>query len=138
MKFSPTELAETHQAMTQQASPIGAIVGALMGAVPAIAIYAFFVHMGAILYVFIMIPPAIIGLAAQFTGQVHAIKHRLAVGLIASVVHLACLYYFNYRLLYYFLVPIIFVVAVAVAKKRLSRIEQLVADMEAEGRFDQT
>ncbi len=136
MQYSQPELQQTHEALKKAASPVGAAIGALMGAIPAIATYAFFTQMGAILYVFLLIPPVIIGLAAQFTGRVYRIEHRVVVGIVASAVHVGCVYYFGYKPFLYFLVPIFFFTALSVAKRRLNRIESIAVDMEAEGRFE--
>jgi hypothetical protein len=92
--------------------------------------------MGAILYFFTLIPPAIIGFAAKFTGRVYLIKHRAIVGMVAGLVHFGCVYFFYYKYAFYFILPIIVAVAVITSKRQLNRIEDIVVDMHAEGRFD--
>ena len=136
MKYSEEEILKTYEDLNKTSSPWGALIGSLMGAIPAIVIYAFFVQMGAILYVFMLIPPAVIGFAAKFTGKVYLIKHRAIVGLVAGLVHIGCVYYFNYKFAFYFILPIIVVVAVITSKRQLNRIEDIVVDMHAEGRFN--
>ena len=137
MKFTEQEIQQTYNELNQTASPWGALVGALMGSIPAIAMYAFFVHIGGILYVFLLIPPAMIGFAAQFTGRVYRVEHRIPVAVIACLVYSASIHYFNYRGWLYFLTPIVFTTALVTAKRRLNQIQDWVVDMQAEGRFEQ-
>lgn len=136
MKYSEEEIFKTYEDLNRTSSPWGALIGALLAAVPATAIYAFFVQMGAILYIFLLIPPAIIGFAAKYTGKVFLIKHRAIVGVVAGLVHIGCVYYFDYKYAFYFVLAVIVAVAVITSKRQLNRIEDIVVDMQAEDRFN--
>lgn len=45
--------------------------------------------MGSVLYLMLALPPAVVGLFARFTGRTHKAKHRIIIGVVGAIVHIA-------------------------------------------------
>lgn len=135
MKYTQEELHKTHQELLSASQPKAAIVGALVAAVPAFFMYQVFVEMGHILLLMILTPALLIGFAAQFMGRVYRMKDRIPIAVIAVALHLTAVYLMGYYPRYYAVTPFVFMVAVLVAKRPTNRIQNLVIELEKEGRM---
>lgn len=123
MKYTTEELETSYSEIKKNANPIYAFFGALIGALPAVALYFFYGEMGGALYIMLALPPLIVGFAAKFIGRTYSIKHRLAVGIIGALVHILGCYLIQFSPIIYMLAPVAFAIAFTTAKIKLEPIQ---------------
>lgn len=121
MKYSNEELEKAFLEINKNANPWLAFFGALIGAVPGLAIYIIYDAMGGILYIMLALSPMIVGFFAKFVGRTYTIKHRLSVGIVGSLVHIAGCYYLQFSPLLYVLTPTAFAISFTLSKVKLDK-----------------
>lgn len=136
MKFTDEDLQDVYDSLIRNESMAKTFIGGLMGASIAIAFYWLFIQMEYILVVFLIIPPAVIGYFAGIIGQPYQMKTRIPIGLLAVVVHILSIEYFNMNLIFLIFIPIAFAEAYIVAKIKLSKIETVALDMAEIGKIN--
>jgi uncharacterized membrane protein HdeD (DUF308 family) len=133
LRFSKEEMLEALDEINKNQKPLLAFLAALVGAVPAIALYFFFAQMGGVLYVMLAIPPALVGVFARFVGRTYKAKHRISVGFIGALVHVIGCVLLEFNPLIYVLTPVAFGIAMVVSKIKLERVHEWALDQEATG-----
>ena len=133
MRFSQEEMLEALDEINKKQKPLLAFFAALVGAIPAVALYFFFAQIGGVLYVMLAIPPAIVGLFARFVGRTYKAKHRVSVGAVGVLVHIIGCVLLEFNPLIYLLTPVAFGVAMVVAKIKLERVHEWALDQESTG-----
>lgn len=123
LKYSTEELEAALAEVNKNANPIYAFIGAVIGALPAIAVFFFYGEMGAVFYIMLALPPLIIGFFAKYTGRTYEISHRISVGVVGAIVHILCCYLFQASPLIYLLAPAAFAIAFTTAKVKLDEIQ---------------
>lgn len=125
MRYSKEEMVKALNEINSNQKPVLGFFAALVGAVPAIAMYLFFSQAGAILYLMLALPPAIVGLFARFVGRTYKIKYRIPVGVVGALVHVAGCMLLQFSPLVYFLTPVAFLIAMSVSKIKVGHIHSL-------------
>ena len=123
MKHSNEEMEAALLVLYKNEKPIYAFLGALIGGAVGISFFVFFSAMDAIIVFMLAVPPICIGLFARFTGSVFKIKHRLPIGVIGAIVHIAGCYLLQLSPLAYILTPVAFGIAMQLSKIKLNRVQ---------------
>jgi len=130
LRYSKEEMIAALDEINKNQKPGLAIAASLVGAIPAIAIYFFFAQMGGLLYVFLALPPAIVGFFARYVGRTYQSKHRIPVGVVGAIVHITGCILLGLNPLIYVLTPVAFGIAMSVAKIKLEYIHELALDQK--------
>ena len=144
-KYPLDELQQLYQQLTKAQSTIKTLIGALIGM--ALAIMAFWAVAKPIcvnLYIIslpsffiVFIPPVMMGFFAKLYGQSYNVKPRLGVGIIALLFHIAVISLMHIHPIWYLLAPVVFGLAVYIAKIKLTRKEWIAIDMAELGKFQE-
>ena len=125
MRYTQDEMRRAYLEIEQNAKPSHALIAGIIGAVPAIAFYAFISLDAYVAIVFLAIPAAIIGLFARFVGRTYRLKHRLPIGAIAALIHVFGCYMIGLHILSYVLTPVAFAIAVTLSSIKLEDIHHM-------------
>ena len=125
MRYSNEEMENAFAEINRNQKSVLAFIASLIGAVPAIGMYFFFAQMGGVLYLMLALPPAIVGLFARFVDRTYKAKHRISVGIVGALVHVAGCLLLQFNPLIYLLTPVAFFIAMSVAKIKLEHIHGL-------------
>ncbi|RVT48176.1 hypothetical protein EMM73_02470 [Rheinheimera sediminis] len=125
MRYSNEEMENALAEINRNQKPVLAFIASLIGAVPAMGMYFFFAQMGGVLYLMLALPPAFVGLFARFVGRTYKAKHRISVGIVGALVHVAGCLLLQFNPLIYLLAPVAFFIAMSVAKIKLKHIHGL-------------
>ena len=136
MRFSKQEMQEALNEISQNEKPLMAIVGALIGAVPAIAMYYYFSKMGGVLSVMLAIPPFIVGIFSRFMGCTYRFKHRVPAGIVGAIVHVIGCLLLGFNPLVYLLTPVAFAIDLITAKIKLAAVHEWAIDQKNFGILD--
>ena len=123
LKYTKEELELALTEVSDNADPVYAFVGAMVGGIPAIVLYLFFSQMGGIFFIMLILPPFMIGYAAKFMGRTYTIKHRIPVGLTAAFIHVLGSYLAQFDFLIFILTPVTFAIAFTIAKVKLNSVQ---------------
>jgi len=135
-RFEKEEIIEAYNELVKSQSVKKAIVGALLGSLPALLLYVIFLFMGGILLWFIFIPSALVGFFAADFGKTFEFKYRLIPGFIAMVVHaLGILVLFPIHVFFLVTLPLIFGVAVFFSKRKLDNLQETALWQHKHGRL---
>ncbi|MEM5550066.1 hypothetical protein WNY63_04905 [Pseudoalteromonas neustonica] len=135
MRFSIEEMEAAFTEINEHANPKLALLGALSGSLPAIAVYFLFMEMGGLLLIMLFLSPLIIGYFARFVGRTYKVKHRISVGVIGALVYIIGCILLGLGPLYYLLVPVAFGVAMTTAKIKLYRVHEWAIEWEENGKL---
>lgn len=124
MRYSMDEMQEAYDELNRKERPIVAFGGAIGGALPASALYFLFGQMGGVFLLMLLLPAAVIGLFARYTGFPYRLRPRLPIGLLAMVLHFAGCWLLQLNPLVYLLGPVCAGVAISVSKVKLSRVQE--------------
>lgn len=126
MRYSQEEMKTAYNNVMKKCKPMGAIFGALVGTIPALAIYISFVFMNVNgpIWILCIFPPAVIGMFSRFVGRTFRPEHRIPTGLIGAITHILGCYILGSGIIFYLLAPINFAIAMIVAKTKLSEVEE--------------
>ena len=122
MRYTIEEMESAYSYINKNAKPLLAFIGALTGLIPAFGLYFLYSDMGAILWVMLALPPLVIGLFSKFVGRTYKATHRISVGVVGALVHLAGCYMFQLNPIAYLMVPVAFVISMTSAKIKLDRV----------------
>ena len=124
MRYTQEEMQLAYDDISRKTKPMGAIFGALVGVIPALALYLFFSVIGGHYLLLLIIPPAVIGFFARFVGRTYKLSHRIPVGLIGAIVHIIGCYIMGGSVIVYALTPVAFGISVIVAKTKLEEVHE--------------
>ena len=124
MKYSTDEMQNAYNEMAQKERPILAFVGAIAGSLPAAALYFLMGQMGGVFLLMLLLPAAVIGIFARFTGFPYRLKPRLVIGALAFILHILGCWALQLNPLAYLLAPACAGVAIITSKVKLSRIQE--------------
>lgn len=122
MKYSIEELEVAFAEVSKNSNPLYAFVGAVIGALPGLALFFLFGEMGGALFIMLALPPIMIGLFAKFIGRTYEVKPRISVGIVAAALHVLGCYLIGFGPIIYLLTPVAFAVAFTFAKVKLEGI----------------
>ena len=124
-RFSDEEIRAAYDQLVREQSPVSAVIGAVIGAMPASAILFVFVSMGGTFLWLLFLPAAIVGYTAGYTGRVYEFKYRVIPGIIAAIIHaLGLLVLFQNHMFYLVTLPLSFGVAVYLCKRKLDTLQE--------------
>jgi hypothetical protein len=142
-KYPLDELKQLYQQLIKAQSTIKTLIGGLIGM--ALAIMAFwamakpigenqyFISLPTLIIVFL--PPVMMGFFAKLYGQSYNLKPRLSVGIIALLFHIATIYLMQIHPIWYLLAPVVTILAIYIAKIKLTNKEWIAIDMAELGKF---
>ena len=133
MKYSKEEMIAALNDINKNQKPVLAFFASIVGAIPAIALYFFFAQMGGLLYIFLALPPLIVGFFARYVGRTYKAKHRISIGVVGALVHIVGCFLLQLSPLAYLLTPVAFGIAMSVAKIKLEYIHELALDQKGLG-----
>ncbi|WP_417358550.1 hypothetical protein [Gallaecimonas pentaromativorans] len=116
MSYSDIELKRAYQELIDKENIMAAFLGGIGGAIPGAAIFYLIGLMHGFLLIMLVIPPALIGISARFTGYPYHFKTRLPLGLLAAALHIAGCWYLQLSPLFYLVAAVAFVEAVSFSK----------------------
>ncbi len=121
--------------LNQNAKPIMALVGELIGSTAAMMMYYYFAKMKTVLIIMLAIPPFIVGVFSRFMGCTYKLKHRLPAGILAAIVHMTGCWFMGVNPLFYLLTPVAFAIAFIVAKVKLEPVHDWAIDQDKYGQL---
>lgn len=136
MRYSLEEMQHAYDELVRKERPLFAFGGAIGGALPAAALYFLFGQMGGVFFFMLLLPPAVIGVFARYTGFPYRLRARIPIGLLAMVVHCVCCWLLQLNPLVYLLAPVCAGVAIATSKVKLSRVQELALDKAEMGQLE--
>ena len=84
----------------------------------------------------LVLPPAVVGLFARFTGRTYKTKHRLLIGAVGAIVHIAGCMLLGLSPLIYLLTPVAFGISMYLAKIKLEAVHIWAIKQEELGQLD--
>ncbi|MDP5143937.1 hypothetical protein ORJ00_14410 [Rheinheimera baltica] len=124
MRYSIEEMQDAYDEINRKERPLVAFGGALGGALPAAALYFLFAQIGGIFLPMLLMPAAVIGIFARYTGFPYRLKPRIPIGILAMVFHFAGCWLLQLNPFVYLLGPVCAGVAISVSKVKLSRVQE--------------
>lgn len=92
--------------------------------------------MGSVLCLMLALPPAAVGLFARFTGRTYKAKHRIIIGVVSAIVHIAGCILLGLNPLIYLLTPVAFFISMHLAKIKLGRVQLWAIKQEELGQLN--
>ncbi|MFT7561389.1 MAG: hypothetical protein ACI93R_003315 [Flavobacteriales bacterium] len=124
-RFNKEEIIKAYSDLEQEQSPKGALLGAILGAVPAAGLFYLFTLMGGTLLWLIFLPAALIGFQSAYLGKTFEFKYRLIPALIASLVHaIGLLIIFQTHSFFLITLPLSFGVAFYFSKRKFDNLQE--------------
>lgn len=124
-RFSEEEIAAAYQVLKSEQSPTGAVLGALLGVIPAAAVFGIFAWMGGTLIWLLFLPAGLIGFQSAYLGRTYAMKYRIIPAVIAVLIHATgLLFIFQTQAFYLVTLPLSFIVAMVFSKRKLSNVQE--------------
>lgn len=136
MRYSMEEMQDAYDELNRKERPFVAFGGAIGGALPASALYFLFGQMGGIFLLMLLLPAAVIGIFARYTGFPYRLKPRIPIGLLTMVLHFAGCWLLQLNPLVYLLGPVCAGVAITVSKVKLSRVQEYAIGQYEMGKLD--
>lgn len=124
MRYSMEEMQVAYDELNRKERPFVAFGGAIGGALPASALYLLFALLGGVFLFMLLVPAAVIGLFARYTGFPYRLKARIPIGLLAMLLHCVGCWLLQLNPLAYLLGPVCAAVAISASKVKLSRVQE--------------
>lgn len=123
-RFSEEEIAAAYQILKTEQSPAGAVLGALLGVIPAAAVFGVFAWMGGTLSWLLFLPAGLIGFQSGYLGRTYEMKYRVIPAVIAVIIHaVGLLFIFQTHPIFLATLPLSFIVAMYFSKRKLSNVQ---------------
>lgn len=136
MRYEKDELQSALNDLEQKESTLKAILGALIGLVPAAALFILVATLGLLFAILFLLPAYVLGWFARYCGQAYHTLPRVLVALIAGTAHLAGCELLELHIFVYLMTPLVIAVAYVSAGRKLERVHQFALEYESSGKIE--